>query len=130
MVSEIQGGFKWPHFVITADVLSEVNLLIGPEVEARVNLYKNTLGTWAKVRIGHIITLKEGDRVFLKGLDVSTCTNFDRLLSLSNRQVPNFMNNLRQERAFVQQALQKVGGTHGMTPSDDEGDIKTPCHTE
>jgi hypothetical protein len=116
--------------VITADVLSEVNLLIGPEVEARVNLYKNTLGTWAKVRIGHVITLKEGDRVFLKGLDVSTCANFDRLLSLSNRQVPNFMNNLRQERAFVRQALQKVGGTHGMTPSDDEGDIKTPCHTE
>jgi hypothetical protein len=94
MVSEIQGGFKWPHFVITADVLSEVNLLIGPEVEARVNLYKNTLGTWAKVRIGHVITLKEGDRVFLKGLDVSTCANFDRLLSLSNRQVLNFMNNL------------------------------------
>ncbi|KAF8232729.1 hypothetical protein L208DRAFT_1270644 [Tricholoma matsutake] len=95
--SDGQGSFKWPHFVITANVLSEVNLLISPEVEVHVNLHKNTLSTWVKVCIGHVITLKEGDHVFLKGLDISTCANFNHLLSLSNCQVPNFINNLQQK---------------------------------
>ncbi|KAF8219603.1 hypothetical protein L208DRAFT_1127622, partial [Tricholoma matsutake] len=106
-VSKIQGNFKWPHFVLTADVLSEVDLLMGPEAEAHVKLYKDTIGTWVKVRLGHVVTLKDRDRVFFKGLDILECPDFDCLLSQSHCQPTHFMNNLPKEWAFVQQVLQE-----------------------
>ena len=46
---EVQGGFKWPHFVLTAAILSEVDLLFGDETEARFKLYNTVIHTWTKV---------------------------------------------------------------------------------
>ena len=44
-VSEIQGGFTWPYFVLSASVLSEVDLVKGPVDEVHINLYNITIGT-------------------------------------------------------------------------------------
>ena len=61
--------------------------------------------TWTKVRVGHVITLRYGDRVFLKALDVTDCVNFDALLASSERTDPHISNNLPRERTFVRRAL-------------------------
>lgn len=104
---EVQGGFKWPHFVLTAAILSEVDLLLGDEKEARFKIYNTAIHTWTKVRIGHVITLKDGDHIFLKGHDVVSCQDFDRLLSVSQDRKPHFLKNLPRERAHIRQALKE-----------------------
>ena len=99
---EVQGGFKWPHFVLMAAILSEVDLLLGDEKEARFKIYNTTIHMWTKVRIGHVITLKDGDHIFLKGHDVVLCQDFYRLLSGSQERKPHFFKNLPRERAHIQ----------------------------
>ena len=94
--------------MLSANVLAEVDLLKGSVPEARVNLYNTTIGTWTKVQVGHVITLKDRDHVFLKGLQVSDCPGFDNLLSDSQSRRPHFMNNLPQERAFVRKELRDL----------------------
>ena len=43
-IFEAQGGFKWPHFVLSAEVLGEVDLLVGAEDEVRVDMYNVSIG--------------------------------------------------------------------------------------
>jgi hypothetical protein len=123
-VFEVQGGFKWPHFVLTAAILSEVDLLFGDEKEARFKMYNTVIRTWTKVRIGHVVTLKDGDHIFLKGHDVVLCQDFDRLLSGSQERKPHFSKNLRQERAHIRQALKekKVKGGEKASFEDEDDD--------
>ena len=109
---EVQGGFKWPHFVLMAAILSEVDLLLGDEKDsqARFKIYNTTIHTWTKVRIGHVITIKEGDHIFLKGHDVVLCQDFDRLLSGSQERKPHFFKNLPHEHAHIRKALKEKKG--------------------
>jgi hypothetical protein len=44
IVSEISDGFKWPHFVLMSDILSEVDLLTKPEPGLCVYLYNSNVG--------------------------------------------------------------------------------------
>lgn len=127
---EVQGGFKWPHFVLTAAILSEVDLLIGDEKEARFKIYNTAIHTWTKVRLGHVIALKDGDRIFLKGHDVVLCQDFDRLLSGSQDYKPHFFKNLPNERAHIRKALKekklkmKVGEKASSDSSMHDDDVE------
>ncbi|KAF8230767.1 hypothetical protein L208DRAFT_1280254, partial [Tricholoma matsutake] len=44
MIFEAQGGFKWPHFVLSAEVLGKVDLLVGPEDDVHVDMYNPSIG--------------------------------------------------------------------------------------
>lgn len=98
---EVQGGFKWPHFVLMAVILSEVDLLLGDEKEARFKIYNTAIHTWTKVQIGHVITLKDGDHIFLKGCDVVLCQDFDCVLSGSQECKLHFFKHLPCEHAHI-----------------------------
>jgi hypothetical protein len=104
-VLEVQGGFKWPHFVLSAAILSEVGLCHQDEQEVKFRLYNTTIHTWTTVRIGHVITLRDGDHIFLKRANVIHCLNFDDLLSGSQGRKPHFSKNLPHDRTYVRQAL-------------------------
>ena len=51
------------------------------EEHARFKKYNPLIHTWSKVPVGHIVTLKAGDHILLKGYNVDSCRDFDRLLS-------------------------------------------------
>lgn len=91
---EVQGGFKWPYFVLTAAILLEADLSFDDQTEARFKIYNMAIHTWTKIPIGYIVTLKHGDHIFLKGHDVVRCKNFDCLLSGNQERRPHFLNNL------------------------------------
>lgn len=124
---EVQGGFKWPLFPLTPSILRDADLMLPNEEQVRFKKYNPTIHTWSKVPIGHIITLTASEHIFLKGYDVNTCQDFDRLLSASQQRSPHFSKNLPYERAQVRQALKakktwKAGNTPSYVPSsDDEG---------
>ncbi|KAF8239823.1 hypothetical protein L208DRAFT_1235938, partial [Tricholoma matsutake] len=102
IVFEVQGGFTWPLFTLTAAILSEAGLLVpGMAEETRVKKYNTYVSTWSQVPVSHIITLKPGDHIFLKGRNVTNCLNFDTLHSESQDCKPHFSNNLQQEHAHV-----------------------------
>lgn len=103
----MQGGFKWPHFVLSAEVLGEVDLLIGAEDNVRVDMYNVSIGRWTKVWVGQVILMKDRDHIFVKGINVATCLNFDTLLAESKYLRPHFLDNLPHERAYVCQALKE-----------------------
>ena len=56
-ILEAQGHFKWPHFILTEDVLDEVDLLGHAGDNTCVQLFNTTIWTWTKVCVGHVITL-------------------------------------------------------------------------
>ncbi|KAF8230775.1 hypothetical protein L208DRAFT_1280368, partial [Tricholoma matsutake] len=101
MIFEAQGGFKWPHFVLSAEVLGEVDLLVGPEDDVCVDMYNPSIGWWTKVCVGQVVLMKDCNHIFIMGVNVRTCLHFDNLLSESKRLHPHFLDNLPQEQAFV-----------------------------
>ena len=123
-------GLQWPHFVLTKDLLGEVDLLGRAQVDGdnvRVKLFNTSIRTWTKVPIGHVITLRRGDRIFLKALNVSECVTFDALLASSERTDPHISKNLPRERAFVRHALAAKQDTFvEVLGSDNEIDDVTP----
>ena len=113
-VVEIQGGFKWPHFALTPSVLLQAELSNQDEVTSCFKLYNTSIRTWSKVQAGHVITLKAGDHIFLKGHNVTHCPDFDRLF-MGQLRTPHFSNNLQHECAHVRRALKErqMGGKKG-----------------
>ncbi|KAF8219075.1 hypothetical protein L208DRAFT_1343723, partial [Tricholoma matsutake] len=102
IVFEVQGGFTWPLFTLTAAILSEAGLLVpGMAEETRVKKYNTYVNTWSQMPVTHIITLKPSNHIFLKGHDVTDCLNFVMLHSESQDCKPHFSNNLQQECAHV-----------------------------
>ncbi|KAF8233779.1 hypothetical protein L208DRAFT_1265094 [Tricholoma matsutake] len=55
-VLEVQGGFKWPYFILSSVILSKVGLHHEDE-QFKFRLYNTAVCTWTTVWIGHIITL-------------------------------------------------------------------------
>jgi hypothetical protein len=106
-VFEVQGGFKWPLFPLTPAVLCNADLMLPGEEQARFKRYNPCIHTWSKVLVGHVITLKAGEHIFLKGYDVNICYDFDRLLSASQQREPHFFTNLPRERTFIRQAMKE-----------------------
>ncbi|KAF8229680.1 hypothetical protein L208DRAFT_1156802, partial [Tricholoma matsutake] len=106
-IFEVQGGFKWPHFVLSAEVLGEVDLMVGAEDDVCIDMYNVSIGRWMKVWVGQVVLMKDRDHVFMKGVNVATCLEFDKLLAESKCLHPHFLDNLPQEWAFVRQALKE-----------------------
>ena len=121
---EVQGGFKWPLFPLTPAILHDTDLMLPGEQQARFKRYNPSIHTWSKVLVGHIITLKAGEHIFLKGYDVNNCQDFDRLLSASQESEPHFFKNLSHEHAYVRRTLKekKVWKARNILSSDEEED--------
>jgi len=101
--------------------LSYLGLYHQDEQVVNFRLYNMTIHTWTTIRIGHIITLRDGNRVFLKRAYVIHCLEFDNLLSRSRGHNPHFSRNLPRDRAYIRQALKakKI-----------EAEIDIPCSEE
>jgi hypothetical protein len=130
-VFEFQGGFQWPYFVLTNEVLSEVDLL-PPGVEestVRVQAYNMALRTWTKVKPGHIVTAKEGEPILVKAINVTECFDFDRHLASTKAGAFHIRSNLPQERAAVRQKIKSRCKVPAPPPSvisltsSDEDDV-------
>lgn len=67
-IFKAQGGFKWPHFVLSAEVLGEADLLVGAEDDVHVAIYNVSIGQWMKVQVGQVVLMKDHDHVFVKGI--------------------------------------------------------------
>ncbi|KAF8233121.1 hypothetical protein L208DRAFT_1558610, partial [Tricholoma matsutake] len=100
-IFEVQGGFKWPHFVLSAKVLGEVDMLVGTEDDVHVDMYNVSIGQQTKVQVGQVILMNDCDHVFMKGVNITTCLKFDKLLAESKCLHPHFLDNLPQEWAFI-----------------------------
>ncbi|KAF8229119.1 hypothetical protein L208DRAFT_1288116, partial [Tricholoma matsutake] len=100
-VLEVQGGFKWLHFVLGAEILSKVGLRHQDEQEVKFRLYNTTIHTWTTVQIGYVITLRDGDQIFLKWANIINCLDFDDLLSGSQGHKPHFLKNLPHDCTYV-----------------------------
>jgi hypothetical protein len=95
-VHEFQSGFTWPYFSLTAHILSTVNLMSS---DSRVQLYRNTLGTWVTITIDHVIQLSEGMRIFLKSSHVNDPVHFEKHVRADSlTTTPNLRYNLPEER--------------------------------
>lgn len=93
--------------MLSAEVLGEVDLLVGAENDVRVDMYNVSIGRWTKVRVGQVILMKDRDHVFVKGINVTTCLNFDMLLNESKSLCLHFLDNLPQEWDYVRRALKE-----------------------
>ncbi|KAF8227788.1 hypothetical protein L208DRAFT_1294878 [Tricholoma matsutake] len=100
-VFEVQGGFKWPLFPLTPAILYDTDLMLLGEQQAWFKRYNPSIHTWTKVLVGHIVTLKASEHIFLKGYDIDNCWDFDCLLSASQESAPHFFKNISHERAYV-----------------------------
>ncbi|EDR02011.1 uncharacterized protein LACBIDRAFT_310190 [Laccaria bicolor S238N-H82] len=131
-ISEFQGGFVWPHFITTTDVLSDLDIPLDVNPSStHIKLYHHQVHTWTKVSVGHVVTPKDGDRIFLKALGISHCLNFDDLLtkSLSQGGSIHIRNNLAGEHAFVRQQLKsRTSPSPEFTFSDAEPTTKSTQH--
>ncbi|KAF8236154.1 hypothetical protein L208DRAFT_1035315, partial [Tricholoma matsutake] len=72
-IQEFQAEFQWPHFVLTSDILSDLTL----SVPLITQLFQPSLSTWVNVKPGYVITVKEGDHVFLKASQVKSYLDFN-----------------------------------------------------
>ena len=65
-------------------------------------------GSFTRVKVGHVVTVKEGDHIFLKGLDVANCTVFNEQcekFSTKSTEAFHLRDNLPQERKSVRDAI-------------------------
>jgi hypothetical protein len=130
IVEEFQEGplaFIWPYFPLSASVLSALSLTGSAP---RVQLYRQALGTWVNVNVGHVIELKEGARVFLKASHVVDYPDFDKLLKPES--TPHLRYKLAEERRELRERYQgkakasRKGKLVECTSSSEDGDGNPP----
>ncbi|KAF8240481.1 hypothetical protein L208DRAFT_1213320, partial [Tricholoma matsutake] len=96
-VQELQEGFMWPYLVLSGDVLSDLRL-----DGLHVQLYRQDLGTWLNIKVGHQITVKEHDCIFLKARNVKSYQDFDEHLEAGMAStVVHLRHNLVGECAYL-----------------------------
>jgi len=129
-VEEFQEGllaFTWPYFPLSTSVLSALSLIGSAP---RVQLYRQALGTWVNVNVGHVIELKEGTRVFLKASHVVDYPDFDKLLKPES--IPHLRYKLAEERRELRERYQgkakasRKGKVVECTSSSEDGNGTTP----
>ena len=116
-IVEVQEGFPWPQFIVSKKLLTLAGF--SPEHLAsptfRLQIYREELGVWAAVDTDHVVTVREGSRIFMKSASVSLCRGLDHLLQPPTRQ-PDLRTNLAGERAFIKYMESKT-------------DQRDKCHT-
>ena len=83
-----------------AAILSKVGLYNQDEQEVNFRLYNTSIHTWTSIQIGHIITLRDGNHIFLNHTNVIHCLDFDNLLSCSQGRNPHFSRNLTHDHVY------------------------------
>jgi HPt (histidine-containing phosphotransfer) domain-containing protein len=87
----------WPYLVLSGDILSDLGLN-----NLHVQLYRQDVGTWLNIKVGHQITVKEGDRIFLKARSVKSYQDFDKHLEAGMAStVVHLHHNLVGECAYL-----------------------------
>jgi hypothetical protein len=110
---EFQDGYTWPHFVISRSVLDDLEF--DQDVMA-IHLYRTSLGTWTKIKEGHVVEVRhEHDRIFLKLPSVVKCVDLDRHVTINQQGAPHFRNHLPRERAHIRNKIAEGKTTRTMT---------------
>jgi hypothetical protein len=74
-VSDLQDGFTPPFFKLTESILVDAGFDTGTTL---LLLRNPRFGTFARVKVGYVVTVKEGEHIFLKALGVVDCAKFDK----------------------------------------------------
>ena len=64
-----------PFFKLTEMILADAGFDAGTSL---LLLRHPRFGTFARVKVGHVLTVKEGDHIFLKSVGVIDCAAFDQ----------------------------------------------------
>ncbi|KAF8879156.1 hypothetical protein BD779DRAFT_1423991, partial [Infundibulicybe gibba] len=105
-VVEFQDGYVWPNFIITPDVIADADLLNNFDTPKYLYLYRISLGTWTKIKPGHVIAVDTHHHIFLRSPNVKECEGMEKLLAASTKSATShFRLNLQAERADVKMRL-------------------------
>ncbi|KAG6913767.1 hypothetical protein DXG01_004445 [Tephrocybe rancida] len=115
-IFEVQGGFTHPRFVITAGVLVDGNLVDFADGSTRIMVWNPTIGSWTRIPVNHVVTLKAGERLFLKNVGVMLCNKFDELV-LPPAASFNIRTNIRQERDHLSSDKDEANTSNPAAPS-------------
>jgi hypothetical protein len=135
-VFTFQDGFTWPHFVVTLDVLRDLDLVteeVDDTSRLRILIYDFVLRSWTKFKLPYVVTLKEEQRcMFFKAANVMDCLNFDAHLknSITRNEPYNLHRDLRRERAHVRnqwRALKSTAPDIELMSSEDEDSASKLC---
>jgi hypothetical protein len=124
---DFQDGFSYPYFKLTEAVLNELELVsLGPEgnePSRPVHYFDPGLDAWVKMKVDSVIELnKPSQKLFLKGIHVTSYLSFDRHLGAAatptSRQNFNPHVSLSQERSYVQQTQAMTQACTSQTLGD------------
>ncbi|KAF8445915.1 hypothetical protein L210DRAFT_3642234 [Boletus edulis BED1] len=106
VIVDFQDGFSYPYFRLSRPALVDLDL-IPPKSETTtpaVHYFDPALDTWVKMKIDNVIELtKPSQRLFFKGLHVTSYPRFNQLFESAASRNPNLRLSLSQERSHVKQ---------------------------
>ncbi|KAF8234012.1 hypothetical protein L208DRAFT_1264060, partial [Tricholoma matsutake] len=80
-------GFTWLHFVVTLEVLCDLNLVpeeVDDTSQLCIVIYNFSLRSWTKFKLPYVVTLKEEQHcMFFKAANIMDYLNFDAHLKNS-----------------------------------------------
>jgi hypothetical protein len=76
-----------------------------------------SVGTWTRIKEGHVIEVDSKSPVYLKAVDIVECRDFERHLQLQSEKVPHFRHDLPKERAYVKSKILKKNHDKGKRKS-------------
>ncbi|KAG2034598.1 hypothetical protein BDR03DRAFT_825460, partial [Suillus americanus] len=84
-VHELQQGFKFPNFFLTAEILCKLGLLTHEgDVSLTLWLYNHERRLWTSFDVGHMVKLHDNNlTIFLKDSLVTHCVDLERHLQQS-----------------------------------------------
>ncbi|KAF8451066.1 hypothetical protein L210DRAFT_932653 [Boletus edulis BED1] len=131
--SPLQTGFTLPHFKLSDEVVTELELPPFEGGPSRIMYFNLLERCWVKALRGHEITLRDNEHhIFLRHSTVTNCPRFDELSVIS--KPTNLCYNLPAEHASVHTAVQAAAldamsrqlPVHNATspPSSSDDDIE------
>lgn len=128
VVSEMQDGFVPPYLKLTEAILVDA----GFNHDVTHLLVCNAqYGTFVRVKVGHVLTVKEGEHVFLKAIGIVDCTVFNKQCETFGTKLSrplHFRNNLPAECEYICDAL-LTKKLHMLTPSTRTHSSHLPLRT-
>ena len=120
---DFQDGFVYPYFRLMRAVLVDLEVILpdlkgGMATPPAVHYFDPTLDTWVKMKIDSVIELtKPSQRLFFKGLHVTSYPWFNQLYDSMASCKPNVHVSLSQERCYVKQT-QTYTNAHALDAVD------------
>ncbi|KZP29407.1 hypothetical protein FIBSPDRAFT_884843 [Athelia psychrophila] len=108
-IAKIQDSFITPYFKLTEAVLEDAGFTAGT---THVLLRNALVGMFARVKVGHVMTFKEKEHVFLKAIGVTTSTQFNERCevfgSKDAQPSPHFRDSLPAQRNTSSRPLSRL----------------------